>query len=220
MTTAKARILIVDDHPLVREWLGHLIERSPDFAICGEAEDADRALSLIAETQPDLAIIDLSLGSRSGIDLIRQIRSAFPNVLMIVLSMHDEQVYAERCIRAGARGYIMKRESTKNIVEAIHEVLKGNLYLSKKLTMHIVQKVVSSDTPNLVPPVAQLSDRELEVFKLLGQGYEVNEIAKMLDVNIKTVHTYCARMKDKMKVGTTAELLREALRWNGTLPAG
>jgi DNA-binding NarL/FixJ family response regulator len=219
MTASKARILIVDDHPLVREWLGHLIERSPDLAICAEAEDAARALSLIAETDPDLAIIDLSLGSSSGIDLIRQIRSSFPKVAMIVLSMHDEQVYAERCIRAGARGYIMKRESTKNIVEAIHEVLKGNLYLSKKMTMHIVQKVVSADGQNFAPPVAQLSDRELEVFKLLGQGYEINEIAKMLEVNIKTVHTYCARMKDKMKVGTTAELLREALRWNGTLPA-
>jgi len=216
--TGKTRIVIVDDHPLVREWLGHLIERSPDLTVCGEAEDADRALGLIAETQPDLAIVDLSLGSQSGIDLIRRIRTSFPKVLMIVLSMHDEQVYAERCIRAGARGYIMKRESTKIIVDAIHEVLKGNLYLSKKLTMHIVQKVVSSDTPNLAAPVAQLSDRELEVFKLLGQGYEINEIAKMLDVNIKTVHTYCARMKEKMKVGTTAELLREALRWNGTLP--
>jgi DNA-binding NarL/FixJ family response regulator len=116
---------------------------------------------------------------------------------MIVLSMHDEQVYAERCIRAGARGYIMKRESTKNIVDAIHEVLKGNLYLSKKVTMHIVEKAVSPDTPNAGSSVAQLSDRELEVFKLLGQGYEINEIAKMLDVNIKTVHTYCARMRKK-----------------------
>jgi DNA-binding NarL/FixJ family response regulator len=213
--TDKARILIVDDHPLVREWLGHLIERSPDLAVCGEAEDSEQALRLIAETKPHLAIIDLSLGSVSGLDLIRQIRTKYPDLAMIVLSMHDEQVYAERCIRAGARGYIMKRESTKTVVDAIHEVLKGNLYLSKKVTMHIVQKVVSSDTSHSGQSVAQLSDRELEVFKLLGQGYEINEIAKMLDVNIKTVHTYCARMKEKMKVGTTAELLREALRWNG-----
>ena len=218
--TDKARILIVDDHPLVREWLGHLIERSPDLAVCGEAEDSEQALKLIAETKPHLAIIDLSLGSVSGLDLIRQIRTTYPDLAMIVLSMHDEQVYAERCIRAGARGYIMKRESTKTVVDAIHEVLKGNLYLSKKVTMHIVQKVVSSDTSNSGQSVAQLSDRELEVFKLLGQGYEINEIAKMLDVNIKTVHTYCARMKEKMKVGTTAELLREALRWNGNLSPG
>ena len=214
--TDKARILIVDDHPLVREWLGHLIERSPDLAVCAEAEDSDEALKMIAETKPHLAIIDLSLGAASGLDLIRQIRSSFPEVAMIVLSMHDEQVYAERSIRAGARGYIMKRESTKNIVDAIHEVLKGNLYLSKKMTMHIVQKVVSPDGANAEASVAQLSDRELEVFKLLGQGYEINEIAKMLDVNIKTVHTYCARMREKMKVGTAAELLREALRWTGT----
>src|SRR4029079_16497811 len=117
--TDKARILIVDDHPLVREWLGHLIERSPDLAVCAGAEDSDEALKMIAETKPHLAIIDLSLGAASGLDLIRQIRTSFPDVAMIVLSMHDEQVYAERSIRAGARGYIMKRESTKNIVDAI-----------------------------------------------------------------------------------------------------
>lgn len=218
MKAAKARIFIVDDHPLVREWLTNLIEKSPDLTVCGEAEDAANALTAIAETHPNLAIIDLSLGNKSGIDLIRSIRASFPNVAMIVLSMHDEQVYAERCIRAGARGYIMKRETTKNIIGAIHEVLEGNLYLSKRMTDLLVQKVVSSDSPNSVPPIAQLSDRELEVFRLLGQGYEVNEIAKMLDVNIKTVHTYCTRIKEKMNVGTTAELLREALRWNGALP--
>src|SRR4051794_11084365 len=123
MNIAKVRILIVDDHPLVREWLAQLIERSPDFSICGEAGDNAGALALVAQSDPDLAIIDLSLGNESGIDLIRQLRSSYPKLAMIVLSMHDEQVYAERCIRAGARGYIMKRESTKNIVEAIHEVL-------------------------------------------------------------------------------------------------
>jgi len=203
----------------VREWLANLIERNPDLTVCGEAEDAEGALKATSELDPDLAIVDLSLGSNSGLNLIQAIRSAHPKVAMIVLSMHDEQVYAERCIRAGARGYIMKRETTKNIIDAIHEVLKGNLYLSKKMTEHLVRKVVSSDAPH-VPPIAQLSDRELEVFKLLGQGYEITEIAKQLDVNIKTVHTYCARMKEKMKVATTAELMREALRWNGTLPVG
>jgi len=137
---------------------------------------------------------------------------------MIVLSMHDEQVYAERCIRAGARGYIMKRETSKKIIEAIREVLKGNLYLSKSMNEQLVQKGLWSDSPNFISSIAQLSDRELEVFKLLGQGYDINEIATMLDVNAKTVHTYSARIKDKMKVGTAAELLREALRWNERFP--
>jgi DNA-binding NarL/FixJ family response regulator len=218
MKAATSKIFLVDDHPLVREWLTNLIEKSPDLTVCGEAEDAATALSAIGETKPALAIVDLSLGSGSGIDLIRSIRSAFPNVAIIVLSMHDERVYAERSIRAGARGYIMKRETAKKIIEAIHEVLRGNLYLSKQMTELIVQKAVSEQ--NEAAQIGQLSDRELEVFRLLGQGYEINEIAKMLDVNVKTVHTYCTRMKEKLKIGTAAELLREAMRWQERLMAG
>jgi DNA-binding NarL/FixJ family response regulator len=220
MTPAKTRIFIVDDHPLVREWLTNLIKKNPDLTVCGEAEDPDRAFRAISEDPPDLAIIDLSLGSRSGIELIELIRSSFPNVAMIVLSMHDEQVYAERCIRAGARGYIMKRETAKNIIEAIREVSGGNLYLSKSMTELLVQKVVSTDSSSGVPTVSQLSERELQVFKLLGQDHAIDEIASMLDVNIKTVHTYCARIKEKIKVSTTGALLQEARRRHGTLPAG
>ena len=218
MTENQTRIVIVDDHPLVREWLGQLIHRHPELSICGEAANAAEALSLIAEAHPNLAIVDLSLGSQSGIELIEQIRSSFPNVAMIVLSMHDEQVYAERCVRAGARGYVMKRETTQNIVEAIHEVLNGNVYLSKSVMAQIVQKVVSSDAKTLLPAVGQLSDRELEVFKLLGQGFQVNEVANKLELGSKTVHTYLARIKEKMKLSTTGELVREAQRWTGTLP--
>jgi len=218
MTPPKARIFIVDDHPLVREWLTNLIDKHADLTVCGEAEDPAKALKAISESPPDLAIIDLSLGSNSGIDLIHAIRTAAPKVAMIVLSMHDEQVYAERCIRAGARGYIMKRETAKNVIQAIHEVLAGNLYLSKRMTELLVQKVVASDSPNAGSPIAQLSDRELQVFKLLGEGYEIAEIAKMLDVNIKTVHTYCTRIKEKLKVSTAAELAREARRRHGAIP--
>src|SRR5258705_9083811 len=210
MMGTKAKIFLVDDHPLVREWLANLIEKNSDLTVCGEAEDAPAALEGIAEVQPDLAIIDLSLGSDSGIDLIRSIRSTFPDVAMIVLSMHDERVYAERAIRAGARGYVMKRESTKKIIGAIHEVLQGNLYLSKEMTELLVEKFMSSEPVGL--PLAQLSDRELEVFKLIGQGYEINEIAKTLNVNHKTSHTYCTRIKEKLKLASSAELLREALR--------
>ena len=216
MTHTKAKIFIVDDHPLVREWLGNLIEKNSDLTVCGEAEDAPTALKAIADMQPDLAIIDLSLGSSSGIDLIRSIRSSFPDVAMIVLSMHDERVYAERAIRAGARGYVMKRESTKKIIDAIHEVLKGNLYLSKNMTELLVEKFISSDPEQVGLPLAQLSDRELEVFKLIGQGYEINEIAKTLNVNHKTIHTYATRIREKLKLDSSAELLREALRWAET----
>jgi DNA-binding NarL/FixJ family response regulator len=131
--------------------------------------------------------------------------------------MHDERVYAERTIRAGARGYIMKRESTKKIIEAIREVLRGNLYLSQSMTEQIVKKVVSSGSADSGDAISELSDRELEVFKLLGQGYGIGEIAEKLNVNFKTVHTYCTRIKEKLKISTGAELLREAIRWNATL---
>ncbi len=214
MSAAQAKIFIVDDHPLVREWLTNLIDQTPDLIVCGEADGAKTALELIPTAEPDLAIIDLSLGGGSGIDLIRTIRLMFPKVAMIVLSMHDERVYAERSIRAGARGYIMKRESTKKIVEAIHEVLKGNMYLSRELTELFAEKFVSGAPANGDQPVGQLSDRELEVFQLIGQGYETREIAKTLNVNIKTVQTYCTRIKDKLRFSTGAELLREAVRWH------
>src|SRR5580765_6873667 len=181
MSAAKAKIFIVDDHPLVREWLTNLIDQTSDLIVCGGAEDAKTALQAIGSSGAALAIIDLSLGGSSGIDLIRSIRTMYPKVSMIVLSMHDERVYAERSIRAGARGYIMKRESTKKIIEAIHEVLKGNLYLSKEMTELLVEKFISSDPGHVGLPLAQLSDRELEVFKLIGQGYDINEIAETLN---------------------------------------
>lgn len=212
----KSKIFIVDDHPLVREWLTTLIDQTSDLVVCEGAEDADGALKGIARSHPDLAIIDLSLGGDSGIDLIRTIRQQFPKLAMVVLSMHDEHVYAERSIRAGARGYIMKRESTKKVIEAIREVLQGNIYLSKELTEVFAQKFISGSTGGDASPISQLSDRELEVFRFIGQGYETREIAETLQVNIKTVQTYCARIKDKLNLSSGAELLREAIRWNDT----
>jgi DNA-binding NarL/FixJ family response regulator len=212
----KAKIFIVDDHPLVREWLTTLIDQTSDLVVCDGAEDAQSALKGIARSHPDLAIIDLSLGGDSGIDLIRLIREQFPKVAMVVLSMHDERVYAERSIRAGARGYIMKRESTKKVVDAIRQVLQGNVYLSKELTELFAQKFISGGTGAEASPISQLSDRELEVFRFIGQGYETREIAETLQVNIKTVQTYCTRIKDKLNLSSGAELLREAIRWNDT----
>jgi DNA-binding NarL/FixJ family response regulator len=212
----KSRIFIVDDHPLVREWLTHLVDQTPDLAVCGGAENASGAMEGIARLDPDLAIIDLSLGSDSGIDLIRLIGEKFPKIATVVLSMHDERVYAERAIRAGARGYIMKRESSKKVVDAIHQVLSGNLYLSKEMTDHFAQRFIFRGSEDDLSPAGQLSDRELEVFRLIGQGYETREISETLNVNIKTVQTYCTRIKEKLKLNSGSELLREAIRWNDT----
>ena len=213
---SKSKVFIVDDHPLVREWLSTLIDQTPDLVVCDGAVDADTALKGIAKCNPDLAIIDLSLGGDSGIDLIRSIGDKFPNVAIVVLSMHDERVYAERSIRAGARGYIMKRESTKKVVDALRQVLQGNIYLSKELTELFAQKFISGGSGHDASPISQLSDRELEVFRFIGQGYETREIAETLKVNIKTVQTYCTRIKEKLNLSSGAELLREAMRWSDT----
>jgi DNA-binding NarL/FixJ family response regulator len=192
----------------------NLIDQTPDLMVCGGTQDAATTLPGIAASQPDLAIVDISLGGGSGIDLIRSIRLLYPHLAVIVLSMHDERVYAERAIRAGARGYIMKRESTTKIVDAIRQVLQGNMYLSKDLTELFAEKFVTSPSPGGGLSISQLSDRELEVFQLIGQGYDTREIARNLNVNIKTVQTYCTRIKDKLKFSTGSELLREAIRWN------
>ena len=211
----KSKIFVVDDHPLVREWLTTLIEQTTDLEVCGGSEEPGEALRGIANCQPHLAVIDLSLGGESGLDLIRAIGERHPKVAMIVLSMHEEHAYAERSIRAGARGYVMKREATKKVVDAIHRVLAGSTYLSKELTEVFAQKFIAV-SQNHGETLGQLSDRELEVFRFIGQGYETREIADRLNVNIKTVQTYCTRIKDKLRLNTGGELLREALRWNNT----
>ena len=212
-TAMKSKIFVVDDHPLVREWLTTLIDQTMDLEVCGGANESAGALRGIAECRPDLAVIDLSLGTESGLDLIHAIGEQYPTVAMIVLSMHEENVYAERSIRAGARGYVMKRESTKRVVDAIHRVLAGNIYLSSELTEVFAQKFVFGSKSS-GEPLPQLSDRELEVFRFIGQGYETREIADRLKVNIKTVQTYCTRIKEKLNLNSGAELLREAMRWS------
>jgi DNA-binding NarL/FixJ family response regulator len=210
----------VDDHPLVREWLTTLIQKNSDLLVCGEAADVASALTGISLSEPDLAIVDLSLGPGSGLELIRSLCSDHPGVKVIVLSMHEELVYAERTIRAGASGFIMKRESAGKIIEAIRSVLDGNMYVSSDLMALFARKFVNSPTQPGARPISELSDREFEVFKLLGQGYEIMEIAKTLDVNHKTIHTYCMRIREKLKLETSAELLREALRWSETTALG
>jgi DNA-binding NarL/FixJ family response regulator len=214
MTPQKANVFIVDDHPLVREWLTNLIHQQPDFLVCGEAEAAAAALQAIKALKPDVAIVDISLKEGSGLELIKNIKANCSGVAVIVLSMHDESLYAERTIRAGARGYIMKRETTKRIIEAIRTVLGGKLYVSERLTALFAKKFLDGHLPTDGSPIEQLSDRELEVFQLLGQGYETRQVAESLHISMKTVQAYCARIKEKLKLASALELLREAIRWH------
>lgn len=210
----KARIFLVDDHPLVREWLTNLIHQQPDLLVCGEAESAPQALEAVAKSRPEIAIVDISLKNGSGIELIKNIRTVAPEVAVIVLSMHDESLYAERALRAGARGYIMKRETAKKVIAAIRQVLQGKLYLSDAMRAHFAEKFVGGDPPSTSLPIGQLSDRELEVFQLLGQGYETRQIAVSLNISMKTVQAFCARIKEKLSLASATELLREAVRWH------
>lgn len=212
MSDKKHCIHLVDDHPLVREWLASLINQQPDLAVCGEAESAQEALDFIATHEPDLAIVDLSLKESSGLELIKTIKTTHPNVAVIVLSMYDERHYAERAIRAGARGYVMKRETTKKIISAIHQVLAGKLGVSEEVAALFAERFVDNK-PRTWTPVEELSDRELEVFRLLGQGLDTRTVANRLQISIKTVQAYYARIKDKLSLANATELLREAIRW-------
>jgi DNA-binding NarL/FixJ family response regulator len=208
---SRRRVFLVDDHPLVREWLTTLINQQSDLVVCGEAEDAPRALQAIENLQPDAAVVDITLATGSGLELVKDIKRIAPKVSMVVLSMHDEALYAERVLRAGARGYVMKRETTKKIITAIRDVLDGRLHVSEEFRTSLAEKLIEGNTGE--SPVDQLSDRELEVFRQLGQGHETRRIAESLGLSIKTVQVYCARIKEKMNLSNATELLREAMRW-------
>jgi len=210
----KKRVFLVDDHPLVREWLTNLINQQPDLAVCGESETAPQALQAIAHSKPDVAIVDLSLKDSSGIELIKGLKQSHPNVAVLVLSMHDEAHYAERALRAGARGYVMKRETTRKVIEAIRRILEGKLYVSERVTEAMTGRFVEGKRSGNFSPIDELSDRELEVFEMLGQGQGTRQIAETLRVSVKTIQAYCARMKEKMNLNSATELLREAIRWN------
>jgi DNA-binding NarL/FixJ family response regulator len=207
------KVLLVDDHPLVREGLVNLISQQADLQICGEAANEPQALELIRTVQPHVAIVDISLENGSGIELIKSIKAMFPAVTVLVLSMHDESLYAERALRAGARGYVMKREAAKKVIEAIHCVLAGQLYVSDKIAALMAEKFVEGRTDATASPIEQLSNRELEVFQLLGLGHNTRQIADHLHIGFKTVQVYSARIKEKLKLANATELLREAIRW-------
>lgn len=212
-TPQQARVYLVDDHPLVREWLANLIDRQDDLTVCGEAGNAAAAIAGIGAARADVAIVDITLDGRSGLDLIRDLRQQHPAVPVLVLSMHDEALYAERAMRAGARGYIMKREVTKQVIVAIRRVLQGQIYLSERMAASFAERLVTGVPTAPESAVARLSDRELEVFRMLGHGMPTREIATAMHVSAKTVQAYCARIKEKLGLAGVTELLREAIRW-------
>ena len=207
------QVFLVDDHPLVREWLTNLINKRPDLRVCGEAGTAPEALQKIGELQPDIAIVDLTLANGSGIELIKDIQTQHPKVAVLVLTMHDETVYALRALRAGARGYIMKAEATKKVIQAIRTVLEGKLYVSDRVTALMAEKFADHTLRKAGSPIELLSDRELEVFQLLGRGLGTRKIADQLHISFKTVQAFSARIKDKLQLDNINELLREAIRW-------
>ena len=209
----KTKIIIVDDHPIIRKGLSDLINQEKDLAVCGQAEDAHEGLQAIKTLNPDMVVVDISLKETSGIELIKDIKTQYPHLPVLALSMHDESLYAERALRAGAKGYIMKAEATEKVITAIHKVMSGELYVSDRMAAKMVRKLVGSGPAIGTSPIDRLSDRELEVFLLIGQGRGTRQIAEKLHLSIKTIETYRAHMKEKLNLENAAELLQYAIRW-------
>jgi len=209
----KRGVLIVDDHPIVRQGLAQLIDQEHDLHVCGQAEDAHEAMRAIRELNPDLAIVDISLKDTSGIELSKDIKVRHPGLPVLILSMHDEGIYAERALRAGARGYVMKQEATERVVTAIRRVLSGEVYVSESVAAKMVSKLVAGPAQSGGSPVDRLSDRELEVFRLIGAGYGTREMAEKLHLSVKTIETYRAHIKEKLDLVDANELLRTAINW-------
>jgi DNA-binding NarL/FixJ family response regulator len=209
----KKRVFLVDDHTMFREGLRQLIERETNLMVCGDAPDAESAMSAIRETKPDVVIVDISLAGGSGIDLIREVKDEFEDLPVLVVSMHDESLYAERALRAGAMGYVMKHEPAKTVKAAIQKVLGGDLYLSEKMASTVINRFMRGETPQPKSPIQTLSDRELEVFRMLGQGKGVRHIAEQLDVTIPTVNSFRNRIKEKLNLKTSTEVMLHAIQW-------
>jgi len=212
-TKTIVKILIVDDHPIVREGLAARISRQPDLKVCGEAEDVLGALELVKTAHPDLVIVDLSLKTGQGLDLIKKIKARHPDTKMLVSSMYDETLYAERSLRAGALGYINKQEVSEKIIDAIRQVLGGKIYLSPPMTERLLQRAVGSPEELPRSAVETLTDRELEVFKMIGKGMTTRHIANDLHLSVKTVETHRENIKSKLSLPNSAELSREAVQW-------
>ena len=210
----RIRLLIVDDHPIVRQGLRQLLEAEPDITVCGEAETPSAALQAAEKTNPDMAIVDLSLKDGSGLELIKDLKIRHPHLAILVLSMHDEAVYAERALRAGALGYIMKEKAPSRVVQALRTIQEGDVYLSEAMAATILRKVAGKPSTTKDQLVGELSDRELEVFELIGQGISTREIAERLHLSGKTIETYRENIKRKLGLRNASELLQHAIQWH------
>jgi DNA-binding NarL/FixJ family response regulator len=207
------RVFIVDDHPIVRQGLAQMLKQEADLTVCGEAEDAQQALQAIAELQPDLVLVDLSLKGGSGLALIRALKARQSTLPVLVVSMHDESLYVERVLRAGARGYIMKQEATDTMMHAIRRVLRGELYVSDKMMTRLLGRFVLDAVDTGASALERLSNRELEVFWLIGEGHSTRHIAEMLCVSTKTVESHRAHIKEKLQLNDTVKLVWYAMQW-------
>jgi DNA-binding NarL/FixJ family response regulator len=206
-------VLIVDDHPIVRQGLAQLIMQEPDLHVCGEAEDEATALGLVARLSPQLVIVDLSLKSGDGLDLIKALRTNYPAIPVLVLSMHDEIHFVERALRAGALGYLTKQEASTKILPAIRQVLGGAIFLSDQVSPSLLKRLLSGEADEEEPVLALLSNRELQVFRLIGEGFGTQEIAAKLNLSVKTIETYQAHIKDKLDLRDSRKLVQFAIRW-------
>ena len=209
----KAKIVIVDDHPIVRQGISQLVNQESDLEICCQAGDMDSALGAMAACKHAMAIVDISLAGVSGIELIKAARVKHPDLPVLVMSMHDESLYTERALRAGARGYIMKQEATEKILTAIRQILAGEIYVSDKMRSTMLQRIIDNRVDADASPVAGLSDRELEVLRLIGRGYGTSEIAEEIHRSVKTVEAHRANIKEKLKLKHSSDLLQWAIAW-------
>jgi DNA-binding NarL/FixJ family response regulator len=209
----KKRIVIVDDHPMMRQGLGQLIDHEPDLMTYGEAENAAQALNIITSRKPDLVLVDISLPDKSGLELLKDIRVYYPDLPILVFSMHDESIFAERVLRAGGRGYIMKQEGGKKLIQAIRQVLSGKIYVSEKISAKILEIFSGRKADGSGSPIESLSDREFEIFQLIGQGMGTREIADHLHLSIKTIEVHRAHIRQKLKLKNPTEVVRFATRW-------
>lgn len=209
----KHRIFVVDDHPIVRQGLALMINQEPDLVVCGEAEDARSALHGIAQSRPDILVLDISLPGRDGIELLKTIRAIDPSLPVLVLSMHDETVYAERVLRAGANGYIMKQEATENVLVALRRILRREVYVSDRVATGMLRQIAGGLSKTGQEPIARLSDRELEVFRLIGEGLGTRQIAEQLHLSVKTVESYQAHIKEKLALHGSRDLVQRAIEW-------
>ena len=208
----KKSVFIVDDHPLLRKGLALLINREPDLAVCGEAEEAQSAMKGIAENKPDIMIVDISLNGPDGLDLLKNIRALYPDLPVLILSMHDESIYAERALRARANGYIMKQEATEKVLVAVRCILSGEIYLSERMSRKLLHQYISGPPTETTSQLSALSDRELEVFRLIGEGRGTRQIADKLHISVKTVETYQAHIKSKLSLRSGRELVQHAIQ--------